>query len=246
LYDFDFIFYLDFNLYLLTFDLNLNSSITKTKNKRSSKMAAGKFVKGIAVMSAAVALCVTFGCDNPIDDNGGGGGSGKGNDIANYKTVTIGNQTWMAENLDYKTGNSWCFKDSSSYCRKYGRLYDWETAMRACPSGWHLSSSEEWAELVEYVGGASVAGKKLKSKSGWYGNNGTDDYGFSALPGGRRFRDICDFGCYGFWWKAAEEDVMFGRPNYYGSITMHYSDERINMTEYSDKDEGYSVRCVQD
>lgn len=104
-----------------------------------------------------------------------------------YRTVKIGNQVWMAENLNYRTDDSYCYDDEPANCRKYGRLYTWKAALNACPSGWHLPSYEEFETLFAAVGGKGVAGKALKSTSGWYNNdNGTDVYGFSALPAGVR------------------------------------------------------------
>ena len=55
-----------------------------------------------------------------------------------YQTVTLGDQTWFAQDLNYETGNSWCYKDDAANCEAYGRLYDWETALTACPAGWHI------------------------------------------------------------------------------------------------------------
>jgi len=100
-----------------------------------------------------------------------------------YKKVKIGDQTWMAENLSHGGiyVNDW-------HQRKYGNVYVWPEAKKACPAGWHLPSDAEWTELENYVG--SHAGEKLKSKTGWNSRriegdgNGTDEYGFSALPGG--------------------------------------------------------------
>mgnify|MGYP003552670525 CR=1 FL=1 len=80
-----------------------------------------------------------------------------------YKIVKIGNQTWMAENLNVKTKDSWCYDDEESNCKKYGRLYTRRAAMKACPSGWHLPSKSEFETLIEAVGGKSEAGKMLKS-----------------------------------------------------------------------------------
>ena len=68
-----------------------------------------------------------------------------------YKTVKIGEQVWMAENLNYEAEGSRCYNDSTTYCKKYGRLYNWETAMKACPNGWHLPSEKELHELVYFV-----------------------------------------------------------------------------------------------
>ena len=100
-----------------------------------------------------------------------------------YKTVAIGMQTWMAENLNYDDRYGKCYDNNPANCEIYGRLYDWRTAMEVCPAGWHLPSSEEWQELVNTVG--DDAGTKLKATVSWNsGGNGTDEFGFTALAGG--------------------------------------------------------------
>jgi uncharacterized protein (TIGR02145 family) len=160
-----------------------------------------------------------------------------------YRTVVIGGKTWMAQNLNYQTGNSWCYKNDNSNCNKYGRLYDWKTAMTACPSGWHLPSNQEWDGLVDAVGGDAMAGKKLKSTSGWSENgNGTDEYGFSALPGGGRRPDSNFYyvGGTGYWWTATEDNA------YYAYLRDVYCyGGGVYLFNY-DKGYAWSVRCVGD
>lgn len=145
-----------------------------------------------------------------------------------YKTVTIGDQTWMAENLNYNSSESHCYNDSLENCAKYGRLYTWASAEKACPVGWHLPSLTEWDTLVYSVGGALTAGKVLKSTEGWYGHgNGVDGYGFSALPVGIRF----SYGAFD----------IFGRHTYFWSSTEHGDNEAygLNLYYYGDYDDDY-------
>ncbi len=152
-----------------------------------------------------------------------------------YKTVVIGTQTWMAENLNYNpgTGNSACYNNQPSNCTAYGRLYDWSTAMGVCPAGWHLPSDAEWTTLTNYVSGSGEAGTKLKATTGWNGNsNGTDEYGFSALPGGS--------GNGGSWWSATEYNSGYA---WYRS--MYYDDSGVGRLS-STKSYLFSVRCLKD
>jgi uncharacterized protein (TIGR02145 family) len=127
-----------------------------------------------------------------------------------YKTVKVGGKTWMAENLNFAADGSKCYENNAGNCEKYGRLYTWEAAKKACPAGWHLPSDAEWTALTDAVGGGSVAGTKLKSNSGWANNgNGTDEYGFAALPGGDGNSDgnFNDAGNIGYWWSSTEYDA---------------------------------------
>jgi uncharacterized protein (TIGR02145 family) len=142
-----------------------------------------------------------------------------------YKTVKIGEQAWM-ENLNYEAEGSRCYNDSTSNCKKYGRLYDWATAMKACPKGWHLPSNDEWDKLYRYV---DVT-------------NGTDKFGFSALPGGGGYSggDFYGVGHSGYWWSSTEygSNYAYGRlMNYYGESVYWFS---------IDKNYLLSIRCVQD
>ncbi|MDR2582623.1 MAG: fibrobacter succinogenes major paralogous domain-containing protein [Fibromonadaceae bacterium] len=163
-------------------------------------------------------------------------------DNKKYGTIKIGDQTWMSENLNYEAGGK-CYDNDPANCAKYGRLYDWKTALSVCPKGWHLPSKEEW----HFAGGDEVAGKKFKARSGWNNNqgksgNGTDIYGFSALPGGYGgsgggFHYV---GNYGIWWSASEGNSDFAYYRY-----MDYYREYVGYGDY-DKDFLFSVRCLQD
>lgn len=163
-----------------------------------------------------------------------------------YKTVTIGKQTWMAQDLNYNapTG-SWCYKDDSSYCKKLGRrLYNWKAAIESCPLGWHLPSVDEWTELINYLGGNDVAGGKLKAKEGWNDSNisSTNSSGFSALPGGyRNYGGIFGgAGTEGYWWSSTEN----GSGAWY--FSMRYDDNVVNKYGNNHQRAGFSVRYVKD
>ena len=159
-----------------------------------------------------------------------------------YKTVKIGVKVWMAENLNYAAEESVCYKNKAANCAKYGRLYNWETANKACPAGYHLPSDEEWIALVDYAGGEEKAGKKLKSAKGWNKKgNGTDDFGFSALPGGGGNDNgyFDNTGNNGDWWSATEDGA-----GYAWSRDMSYGYESVDRY-HSRKTNLFSVRCVQ-
>jgi len=171
-----------------------------------------------------------------------------------YRAVKIGNQTWMAENLNNQTPNgSWCYGNNADSCNKYGRLYDWNTARTICPTRWRLPSDQEWRILITAAGGSSVAGRRLKSTNGWNSNNGqsgngTDSLGFSALPGGACLPSGACFssddfyfaGDYGSWWTATEDES-----GYYVSVWSTYYFYDYVDDGYGLKGYGYSVRCVE-
>jgi len=171
-----------------------------------------------------------------------------GRDGKKYKITVIGGKRWMAENLNYQTaGGSWCYDNENYNCDKYGRLYNWMTAVNACPSGWHLPLRREWKDLMNTVG-AQNASKKLKAKNGWNDaknrqGNGTDDYGFSALPGGNRSQEgsFEYIGYNAHWWTATEssDGNAYLQTIYYNEIgsVMDYDDYKYGA---------YSVRCVED
>ena len=158
-----------------------------------------------------------------------------------YKTVTIGNQEWMAENLAYKPsiGNYWAYDNDNTNVAKYGYLYDWQTAKNVCPSSWHLPSDREWTVLTDHLGGQNESGTKMKSTSGWKdGGNGTNESGFNAFPGG--FLTIVgnfDFiGSSGYWWSSSE----------YSADYAIFRSVKYVSNYYFYKASGFSVRCLRD
>jgi len=209
------------------------------------------------IVIAAVILIIIFIVksvrkDNSFTDarNGDSGGSFfiDPRDGKKYRTVKIGEQVWMAQNLNYEARGSKCYNNDSSNAKKYGRLYDWETAMKACPEGWHLSTTAEWDALMNYVGGSDIAGAKLKASFGWSdvhtggSANGSDVYGFAALPGGFWGGRFTCIGYMGYWWSD---------PSQYGNLRLYdvnywcICDDGLSYGHYP-KDNLYSVRCVQD
>ena len=184
-----------------------------------------------------------------------------------YPTVTIGAQTWMAENLaylpsvsttsTYSTNTAYYYvygysgtsistaKATANYAT-YGVLYNWTAANSACPTGWHLPTSTEWSTLLSYVGGSSTAGTYLKATSGWTEYSGitnSDTYGFAALPGGYYYYNSTTFssiGTYGRWWTSTIYSSTYA---YYQSMSYSYAYVYSNDIY---KSHGSSVRCVMD
>lgn len=160
-----------------------------------------------------------------------------------YKTVKIGNQEWMAQNLNYKTNNSWCYEDKPINCQKYGRLYNWNAAQKACPAGWHLPSEKEFSDLINLTGGEKVAGKNLKSKNDWDDEgNGKDAFGFAALPAGRR--DDKDSSGYmseaAVFWSSTKSDFFE-----VANMLKLSSERKIANLSLGSRTFGFSVRCLK-
>lgn len=165
-------------------------------------------------------------------------------DSKTYKSVKIGTQTWMAENLNYLSENSWCYDNNSSYGSKCGRLYDYETAKKVCPSGWHLPSDAEWTILTDNLGGEGVAGDKMKSTVIWDNNgNGYNSSGFTGLPGGFRSHNgaFSSIRILGFWWSSTESNTYSAWYRY-----LSYDDGEVGRSSGSQKLDGLSVRCLRD
>jgi len=180
-----------------------------------------------------------------------------------YKAVKIGEQVWMAENLNYNAEGSKCYANNEVHCKTYGRLYNLETAEIVCPAGWHLPNDDEWKKLLRFAGEGNIAGIKLKAKKGWNSDgigdfecfpessckrnidgSGTDNYGFAALPGGEENHlssVFSDAGSEGNWW-IAKQKPSGGRAN---TIYMQWSEKRV-MHGNTIIFDLLSVRCIQD
>lgn len=165
-----------------------------------------------------------------------------------YRTVKIGNQTWMAENLNYADSvsspnllrNNWCLDDKDS-CAKYGRYYSWNAAVGVCPNGWHIPGFEEWAELYSAM---SENHEAMQAKGFEKWEKATDEYGFSVFPaggcddieGGMCFDE--ELGIARFW--AATADISFWGYNWYVDASEAYLDR------HDFKWPGFNVRCIKD
>lgn len=159
-------------------------------------------------------------------------------DYSLYRVITIGNQTWMAENLRYDIEGSWLNPKNPSI--EYGRLYTWDAAMKAAPKGWHLPTDKEWTILQDSIGGSAI-GTAMKSMSEWNNNgNGNNASGFNAFPAG-----VCSSGSFyglggsAYFWSSTENSGTFAwiRNLYYGFTGV--------FRNYYDKTYGYSCRCVK-
>ena len=179
-----------------------------------------------------------------------------------YATVEIGRRCWFAENLQttsYNNGDTipqnlsdadWSEAISGAMAFNvdvptYGGLYNWhavDDARGLCPSGWHVPTDGEWIVMTEFLGGASVAGVKMKTTFGWNGGrNGTNSSGFSGLPGGSRFNVgfFSSAGDYGSWWSSSPSGSSAWLRN------LDYSSEDVGRLSGNPRN-GFSVRCVRD
>lgn len=179
-----------------------------------------------------------------------------------YKTVKIGKNVWMAENLNHATHNSYCYNDSMANCEKYGRLYNWETAVSVCPDGWRLPSKEDFEDLIASVeDGRSVY---LKASTDWLYDKGNDEYGFRALPAGEYYttekgetliqrKKIVDrtfrrLGETAFIWSSTETKYQSNyEPEAYNLWITNHSFRRYEEVsiDRSKKSHYLSVRCVK-
>ena len=174
-------------------------------------------------------------------------------DNKTYKTVKIGNQVWMAENLNYaynesssdRASRSTCYENDPANCEIYGKLYGGTAAMKVCPDGWRLPLKSDFETLIETAGGdTSVVGTILKTDTGWDNVQvvGTDDLGFSALPAGIWNKKVGEFS----WLRG---DAHFWTSEALNSSSATYgfylnTKKGIGQESYS-TDFMFSVRCLK-
>ena len=164
-----------------------------------------------------------------------------------YKKVKIGNQVWMAENLNYATDYSFCYDNNYLLCVIYGRLYTWSEAKSVCPKGWHLPSNEEWDALYAMAGavaGEELAGYQLKSVDAWEeGGVGSDYFGFTAYPAGLLSNEMTyvNMRYVGAFWSSTMTDSGVGF-----AAALMYNTADFFFVNDLDATNAVSVRCVQD
>lgn len=188
------------------------------------------------------------------------------NDGNKYKTIRIGNQRWMTRNLNtshFRNGDlimeartdeewneacqkrlpAWCYYDNNpAYASKYGKLYNWyavNDTRGLAPIGWHIPHNKDWQVLLNMSGGALTGGTKMKSKTGWTGQKGTNSTGFNGMPGGyRRENGFKQKGKTGFWWSTSEINHSFAL-----DVLLKHNTETI-VVLFGHKHWGFSVRCL--
>jgi uncharacterized protein (TIGR02145 family) len=194
-----------------------------------------------------------------------------GEDGNDYATVTIGNQEWMAENLNtanFRNGDpipevktngewdsaginqqpAWCYYDNNSAwaTKKYGKLYNWYAVndpRGLAPEGWHIPDETEWDILADVLGGEAVAGTKMKNETSWVQMGyGTNESGFSGIPAGfRKANGVFGEAGHSSNWWSATDESTSNA--FYRRI--HHSADTLNNGVYW-KREGLSVRCIKD
>ena len=164
-------------------------------------------------------------------------------DGKSYTTVVVGKQTWMTRNLDFSSNGSACYENKKRNCEELGRLYEWDAAKTACPSGWHLPSEDEWDALESAAGGPDSAGMNLKASKGWDMNgNGTDSKGFDAIASGHADKTGIHSlrGSSAAYWTSSSK---LGGGAWFRQLG---SDDKRFVHDKGEKTTGLSVRCLKD
>ena len=164
-----------------------------------------------------------------------------------YRTATIGNQEWMAENMNAVVDGSSCYRDSSKYCDMYGRLYSWDAATKVCPEGWRLPDTTDWTILFDAVGGKAQAATRLKATTSWTKNgdgNGDDAFGFSVFAAGGA-NESGSLPYQGKGNSASFWTSVKGNNNIAWSVGMYWADSYPTIDENLIASRR-SVRCLKD
>jgi uncharacterized protein (TIGR02145 family) len=235
----------------IRFDVTTNQMVVVTNNGNESHSLID--LVNVTFSSSSISGCGGITTVMDIDGN-------------LYPIVQIGNQCWTKENLrttKYNNGSviqnvtvdsvwgiltpTWCnYNNDSANDTIYGKLYNWYavSAGNMCPTGWHVPSDAEWTILTDYLGGATVAGGKLKSVTGWNPPNtaATNESGFSALPAGYRFAyfGFDGVGDYGDFWSSSESSAVDA-----WGLYLNYNHGNTNRGA-DDKRIGFPVRCLKD
>jgi uncharacterized protein (TIGR02145 family) len=182
-----------------------------------------------------------------------------------YRTIAVGNQTWMAENLNYRVDSSWAYQGSADSASKYGRAYSWAAAMAlpdscnrvkctvptyvrqgACPAGWRIPYNEDWATLMTGLGGISVAGRKLKAKAFWPQEmQGSDSVGFRALPAPYRDNKTFMLEDWAGWWTGTMNTPPPTSPQIPSSSAYTVGSAVLADQSNYPRERGLSVRCIR-
>lgn len=214
-----------------------SSEISQGINSSSSVLSSSSFgLSSSSIEMQSSSSVAVWVCGDSTVSRGG----------VEYKTVLINEQCWTKENMKYEpsTGTTMCYDNLESNCETYGRLYDYEAAALACPSGFRLPTQEEMIAMQEYSGADMYdAGKHLKTTTGWTGENGDDFLGFSALPGGRCDEEqTCrNIGATGYWWTSTEK---VKNSNHY-TLFLTGDTDSFSASTTMDNDQYISVRCVK-
>ena len=262
-----------------------SSSVTPKSNDSETSVSSSSTKSSSSSVESSSSSQI--GCKTETEDNCEYGELLDDRDGQTYKTVKIGDQWWMAENLNYayiddpfdsgevtSDSTSWCYDNVSANCNKYGRLYTWSAAMDSagrwstnskgcgyekmcsptypvrgvCPEGWHLPNITEWEILCNAAGGKDIAGKNLKSTSGWddyedESGNGTDSFGFTVLPAGSWNKyGISNFeGISAFFWSSTEDDSNYAYEVFLLNLT-----EAAALSSSNVKNNAFPVRCIKD
>lgn len=150
-----------------------------------------------------------------------------------YKTIKIGNQLWMAENMRYKTTNSWCYNNDDNNCQKYGRLYTFEEAKSAIPIGWRMPKYNDYEKLIIFLGGDKKVFEKIieGGESGFNLLFGGFCFEFRSFEGLEKFAHI--------WCNHKDNNGAW-------TFSANKNDSIVELLGYSNLTNGYSLRCVYD